>query len=46
MAVWTGIGAVGLAIASMILLGESRETLRILFILLIVAGIAGFKINS
>lgn len=45
-AVWTGIGAVGVAIAGMILFGEPRETLRILFILLIVAGIAGLKIVS
>jgi len=42
-AVWTGIGAVGVAIAGMILFGEPRETMRIL---LIVAGIAGLKIVS
>jgi quaternary ammonium compound-resistance protein SugE len=45
-AVWTGIGAVGVAIAGMILFGEPRDGLRILFILLIVAGIAGLKIVS
>jgi quaternary ammonium compound-resistance protein SugE len=45
-AIWTGIGAVGVAVLGMILFGESRETLRILFILLIVAGIVGLKIVS
>ena len=45
-AVWTGIGAVGVAVAGMVLFGESRDALRIVFILLIVAGIAGLKIVS
>jgi quaternary ammonium compound-resistance protein SugE len=36
-AVWTGIGAVGVAIIGMIWLGESREVLHILCIVLIVA---------
>jgi quaternary ammonium compound-resistance protein SugE len=45
-AVWTGIGAVGVAIAGMILFGEARDGLRILFILLIVAGIIGLKVVS
>ena len=43
-AVWTGIGAVGTAILGMFLFGESRDVLRILSILLIVAGIAGLKL--
>ena len=43
-AVWTGIGAVGVAILGMVLFGESRELVRIGFILLIVAGIAGLKV--
>jgi quaternary ammonium compound-resistance protein SugE len=43
-AVWTGIGAVGVAILGMLLFGESRSVLRIACILLIVAGIAGLKI--
>jgi quaternary ammonium compound-resistance protein SugE len=42
-AVWTGIGAVGVAILGMILFGEPRTFLRIMSILLIVAGIAGLK---
>ena len=45
-AVWTGIGAVGVAILGMILFNESRELLRIGSILLIVAGIAGLKVLS
>ena len=45
-AVWTGIGAVGVAIAGMVLFGESRELLRVASILFIVAGIAGLKVLS
>ena len=44
-AVWTGIGAVGTAIIGMILFGESREVIRILFILLIVSGIVGLRLS-
>ena len=43
-AVWTGIGAVGVAILGMVLFGESAALLRIGSILLIVAGIAGLKV--
>jgi quaternary ammonium compound-resistance protein SugE len=45
-AVWTGIGAVGVAILGMILFNESRDLLRIGSIVLIVAGIAGLKLVS
>ena len=45
-AVWTGIGAVGVAILGMILFNESRDLLRIGSIVLIVAGIAGLKLLS
>ncbi len=45
-AVWTGIGAVGTAILGIILFGESKELIRIFFILLIVAGIIGLRIFS
>jgi quaternary ammonium compound-resistance protein SugE len=45
-AVWTGIGAVGVAILGMVLFGESRAALRIACILLVVAGIAGLKVLS
>ena len=43
-AVWTGIGAVGVAILRMILFGEPKTILRIGSILLIVAGIVGLKL--
>jgi quaternary ammonium compound-resistance protein SugE len=43
-AVWTGIGAVGTAILGMAIFNESRDVLRILCIVLIVAGIAGLKL--
>ena len=43
-AVWTGIGAVGVAILGMVLFDEPRELARIGSILLIVAGIAGLKL--
>jgi quaternary ammonium compound-resistance protein SugE len=45
-AVWTGIGAVGVAILGMILFDEPRDLLRIASILLVVAGIAGLKLVS
>jgi len=45
-AIWTGIGAVGTAIFGMILFGESKEFIRIFFILIIVIGIIGLKIFS
>ena len=43
-AVWTGIGAVGVAILGMILFGEPKTILRLGSILLIVFGIAGLKL--
>jgi quaternary ammonium compound-resistance protein SugE len=43
-AVWTGIGAVGVAIIGMIWLGESREVLRLLCIVIIVVGVLGLKL--
>ena len=42
-AVWTGIGAAGTAVIGMAFLGESREVLRILCVLLIVSGVVGLK---
>ncbi len=45
-AVWTGIGAVGTALVGMLILGETRDAVRILCILLIVAGIAGLKFTA
>ena len=43
-AVWTGIGAVGVALVGMVLFDEPKDLLRIASILLIVAGIIGLKI--
>ncbi|HYX63637.1 MAG TPA: quaternary ammonium compound efflux SMR transporter SugE [Burkholderiales bacterium] len=45
-AVWTGIGAVGVAILGMILFDESRDVVRLGSIALIVLGIAGLKTFS
>lgn len=45
-AVWTGIGAVGTAIAGVVLFGETRDMGRVLSIALIVAGIVGLKMTS
>jgi len=45
-AVWTGIGAVGVAILGMFLFGESKEMLRIASLLFIVVGIVGLKLVS
>lgn len=45
-AVWTGIGAFGTAILGIFLFNESSEFIRLFFIFLIVAGIAGLKIYS
>jgi quaternary ammonium compound-resistance protein SugE len=43
-AVWTGIGTVGTVLLGILLLGESTEPLRLLFIGLIVAGVVGLKL--
>lgn len=45
-AVWTGIGAVGTAALGMVLFEEPTDGLRLLCIVLIVAGIAGLKLVS
>ncbi|MBK7227474.1 MAG: quaternary ammonium compound efflux SMR transporter SugE [Ignavibacteriales bacterium] len=45
-AIWTGIGAVGTAVLGIILFNESKELVRIFFILLIVIGIVGLKLFS
>jgi quaternary ammonium compound-resistance protein SugE len=45
-AVWTGIGAVGVAVLGMLFFDEPREWLRIGSIALIVAGIVGLKVGS
>jgi quaternary ammonium compound-resistance protein SugE len=45
-AVWTGIGAAGTAIVGMAVLGDSAAPMRILCILLILAGVIGLKLVS
>ena len=45
-AVWTGIGAVGTALVGILIFGESRHALRLVCILIIVAGIAGLRVFS
>lgn len=43
-AVWTGVGATLTAILGMVLFNESRDVLKILFILMIVAGLVGLRL--
>jgi len=45
-AVWGGIGAVGTVIVGMAFYAEPTTTLRLLLILLIVAGIAALKLSA
>ncbi len=45
-AVWTGIGAVGVAVLGMAIFGESRDLMRVICLLLIVSGILGLKLVS
>ncbi len=45
-AVWTGIGAVGAVILGIVVFGEQAGALRLLSVLLIVAGIVGLKLTS
>ena len=45
-AVWTGIGAVGVAMLGIALLGESASPARLACIGLIVAGVVGLKLFS
>ncbi|MCW2244958.1 quaternary ammonium compound-resistance protein SugE [Azospirillum fermentarium] len=45
-AVWTGIGTVGTVLAGILLYGESADALRLLWLALIVTGIAGLKLTA
>jgi quaternary ammonium compound-resistance protein SugE len=45
-AVWVGIGAVGTVILGIVLLGEPANTLRIVSLAFIVAGIIGLKLAT
>jgi quaternary ammonium compound-resistance protein SugE len=44
--VWTGIGAVGAAIAGVVLFAEPLTAWRTLFLLLIVGGVVGLKFTA
>jgi quaternary ammonium compound-resistance protein SugE len=43
-AIWTGIGAAGTALWGMLFFHEPREAMRILCLLLIVAGVIGLRV--
>lgn len=45
-AVWVGIGAVGTAVAGVWLFGETATPLRLVSLLLVVAGIVGLKLSA
>lgn len=45
-AVWTGIGATGTAILGIYLFNESKDFIRIFFILLIIIGLIGLRFFS
>ncbi|QHW32503.1 multidrug efflux SMR transporter [Paenibacillus rhizovicinus] len=43
-AIWTGIGSVGSVILGMLVFGESRDKRKLVFIAMIIIGVAGLKI--
>ncbi|AOS84399.1 multidrug transporter [Chlorobaculum limnaeum] len=45
-AVWTGIGAAGVAVAGMLLFDEPRDLGRLFCIFLIIAGVAGLRVMA
>lgn len=45
-AVWTGIGAAGTAIVGMLFLGESRDVMRLVSLVLLISGIVGLQVTS
>lgn len=45
-AVWTGIGAAGTAVLGMLLLGESRDVLKLISLVMLVGGIIGLRLTS
>ena len=45
-AVWTGIGAAGTALIGIAWYGETTETLRLVFLTLLIASIVGLKLVS
>jgi quaternary ammonium compound-resistance protein SugE len=45
-AIWTGIGAAGIAILGIVLFAESTQPVRLICIALIISGIVGLKLTS
>lgn len=45
-AIWTGIGAAGAVILGIVLFGEPRNLLRLMFVAFILVGIIGLKATS
>lgn len=45
-AVWTGIGAAGTGLMGILWFGESRDMLRLLWLVLIILGIVGLRFSS
>ena len=45
-AVWTGIGAAGTAIVGMLWLGESRDILKLVSLVMLIGGILGMRLTS
>jgi quaternary ammonium compound-resistance protein SugE len=43
-AVWVGIGAVGVAIAGIVVFGEAVSAVRLLFLSIVVVGIVGLRL--
>lgn len=44
--IWTGIGALGTVIYGIIVFGDSRDLIRIFFVVLILGGIVGLKTTA
>lgn len=44
--VWTGIGAIGTVVYGILVFGESKDLIRIIFVIMIIGGIAGLKLTS
>ena len=45
-AIWTGIGAAGTAIVGMLWLGEPRSVMKLVSLLLLIAGIVGLRLSA
>lgn len=43
---WTGIGALGAVVYGILVFGESRELLKLVFVMMILGGMVGLKVVS